>query len=499
MKRYLSIWFRYLITDWQSIRRPELTDTPFAFALPERGRKVITAINSKAEMEGVLVGMNVADAKAIFPALEIINAKPGREAKLLKGLGEWCIRFAPIVAVDPPDGLILDITGCTHLWAGEESYLKEIISRFQSKGYYVQAAISDTIGTAWAIAHFGKTKSIIESGTEADALLSLPPAALRLEPQVLERLHKLGLTNIHSFIGMPRTALRRRFGELMLQRLSQALGQEEEYIQALRQPEPFQERLSCLEPIRTAPGIEVAIHRLLDTLCERLQKEGKGLRKALLKCYRIDGKIEQVCIGTSKASNHSAHLYKLFELHISSIRPGFGIELFILEAALVEDAPLTQEALWAGKQGFKNQELAELLDRLAGKVGANAIHRYLPDEHYWPERSIKLATTLDEKPATPWLKDRPRPTLLLKQPAPIEVTAPVPDYPPMSFRYQDKLHYIDKSDGPERIEREWWNDTGEHRDYYQVEDQLGQRYWIFRSGHYESDAPSQWFLHGFFA
>lgn len=499
MRRYLSIWFRYLLTDWQTIRRPDLAGKPFAFAVPERGRKIISAINPAAEAEGVLTGMNVADAKAIFPGLEIIDAKPGREAKLLKGLGEWCIRYAPIVAANQPDGLILDITGCAHLWAGEAAYLKEIVTRLESKGYYARAAIADTIGTAWAIARFGRTKPIIESGAEADALLNLSPIALRLETPVLERLHKLGLTTIQSFIGMPRQALRRRFGEGLLQKLSQALGQEVEYIQAIQPPEPFQERLPCLEPIRTAAGIEVAISRLLDPLCERLQKEGKGLRKAVLKCFRVDGKMEQVGIGTSKASNHAQHLYKLFELHISSIKPAFGIELFLLEATQVEDAPLTQEALWAGKQGLKKQELAELLDRLAGKVGANAIHRYLPAEHYWPERSIKLATSLEERPATKWIKDRPRPTLLLKQPVLIEVTAPVPDYPPMSFRYQDKVHYIEKSDGPERIEREWWADKGEHRDYYQVEDKLGQRYWLFRLGHYGSDTPSQWFLHGFFA
>ena len=498
-RRFLSIWFRYLVTDWQTLRSPSLKGCPFAFAKPERGRKIITAINPEAAAEGVTLNMNVADAKAIFPNLEIIDTKPGREARLLKGLGEWCVRYAPIVAVDLPDGLILEITGCAHLWGGEASYLEEIESRLHSKGYHTQAAIADTVGAAWAKARFDNTAPVVESGMQAHALLNFPPASLRLEPQVIERLHKLGLTKVHSFINMPHSALKRRFGDDLIKRIRQALGQEEEYLEPISIPEPFQERLPCLEPIRTAVGIEVAILRMLESLCERLQKEGKGLRKAIMTCYRVDGKIEQVSIGTSKASNHTPHLFKLLELHISTIRPGFGIELFTLDATQVEDAPITQEALWAGKQGLNNQEVAELLDRLAGKLGANVIHRYLPDEHYWPERSIKLASALDEQPATAWVKDRPRPTMLLKTPVVIEVTAPVPDYPPMSFRYQDKVHYVRKSDGPERIEREWWADAGEHRDYYQVEDDLGQRYWIFRSGHYGSDTPSQWYLHGFFA
>jgi protein ImuB len=498
-RRFLSIWFKYLTTDWQCIRRPELAKKPFVFAIAERGRKIITAINVHAEAEGLTIGMSVADAKAIFPKLEVVDDKAGRNAKLLKGLGEWCIRYAPIVAIDLPNGLILDISGCTHLWGGEAAYLKEIVDRLKSKGYVVQASIADTIGAAWGNARFGKVKPIIKSTEQAQAILPLPPAALRLDTAVLERLNKLGLNQIQSFIGMPRAALRRRFGEALILRLSQALGQELEHIIPIQVPEPYQERLPCLEPIRTALGIEIAIKHMLVLLCDRLQKEGKGLRTAVLKCYRIDGILEQAVIGTNSATNHTGHLFKLFELKIAGIRPALGIELFILEASQVEDATLQQEVLWTGKPGLADQEVTELLDRLAVKVGAHAIHRYLPDEHYWPERSIKLAGTLFERPTTPWRTDRSRPTILLNIPALIEVSAPVPDYPPMSFRYLDKVHYVQKADGPERIEREWWIENGEHRDYYQVEDELGRRYWLFRLGHYGVDSTHQWFLHGFFA
>jgi protein ImuB len=142
--------------------------------------------------------------------------------------------------------------------------------------------------------------------------------------------------------------------------------------------------------------------------------------------------------------------------------------------------------------------LSELIDRFAGKFGANQIQRYLPDEHYWPERSVKPALSLDEKINTIWKVDRPRPLQLLQKPERIEVTAPIPDYPPMLFRYKGKLHKIIKADGPERIEQEWWLQQGQHRDYYYVEDEEGKRYWLFRSGHY-ADKSYQWFIHGFFA
>lgn len=498
-QRFLSLWFRHLTTDWLALRRPELKEAPFVFAAPVRGRMVVTAANVLAEVQGITAGMAAADAKAIVPALQVVDDIPAQAAKLLKALGEWCIRYSPLIAVDLPDGLILDISGCAHLWGGEREYLKEIVTRLRSKGYDVRGAIADTVGTAWAVARFARIKPIIEPGAQANALLSLPPAALRLEAVILERLQKLGFYKIESFIGMGRSVLRRRFGQEFLLRLDQALGNEHEPLQLLQPPEPFSERLPCLEPIRTATGIEIAIKTLLENLCRRLQGEGKGLRTAVLKGYRIDGQIIQADIGTNRATNHTGHLFKLFELKIPLLEPDLGVELFTLEAPKVEDVSPEQEALWLPEGcGLEDTGLAELLDRLANKIGAANIHRYLPQEHYWPERSVKLAPSLKAKPQTTWRTGRPRPSLLLPRPERIEVTAPVPDYPPMVFIYKNEVHHIKKADGPERIEREWWLDEGPHRDYYQVEDEEGRRYWVFRSGHY-SEGKSDWFIHGFFA
>nr|WP_121272547.1 DNA polymerase Y family protein [Pedobacter schmidteae] len=497
-KRFLSIGFPYLSTDWLTIRQPELKTSPFVFAGKSRGRQVVIAANPIAMALGITINMPLADAKAIVSDLEVFDEKPGLELRLLKAIGLWCIRYTPIVAMDAPEGLFLDISGCTHLWGGEQAYLQSIVTVLQNKGYQVCAAIADTPGAAWAMARFGKY-TLVASGAQYDALLPLVPAALRLEPLVLLRLQKLGLYQISNFIDMPRSVLRRRFGDQLLLRIHQALGNEEEIITPLQLPSPYQDRLPCLEPIRTAPGIETAIQKLLESLCGRLQQEGKGLRTASLKCFRVDGKVVTVSIGTNAPSHHVAHLFKLFALKIPQIEPALGIELFILEAGKVQDAPLFQEALWTNAPGLNDQKLAELLDRLSGKAGANIVHRYLPDEHYWPERAFKPASTIQEQPAISWPNDRPRPTQLLKRPEPIEVTAPIPDYPPMLFRYKGKIHHISKADGPERIEREWWLDKGEHRDYYYVEDESGQRYWLFRSGHYAGDRSNHWFIHGYFA
>jgi len=467
-------------------------------AAPERGRMVIKAASITAQNKGIDTGMVVADCRAILPELKVFDDEPGQMVPLLNAIGEWCLRYTPIVAIDLPEGLILDVSGCTHLWGGEKEYLKDILNRLRTFGYDIRASIADTIGAAWAVSRFGQVSPIIEPGNHIAALLQLPAAALRLDAAILTRLDKLGLYQINSFIKMPRTALRRRFGQELLNRLDQATGQGIEILEPIQPVLPYQERLPSLEPIRTAPGIEIALRRLLEVLCNRLSKEGKGLRKGIFKGYRIDGHLEQIEIGTNKASNNIEHLFSLFKLKIETITPALGIELFILEAPLVEEVPAEQESLWNISGSGDETAIAELLDRIAGKVGSETIHRYLPAEHYWPERSIKIASSLQEKPLIDWRVDQRRPVNLLRKPEEIEVSVPLPDYPPLLFRYKGILHQIKKADGPERIEQEWWLQQGLHRDYYQVEDEYGVRYWLFRSGHY-NDEETKWFIHGFFA
>ncbi len=497
-KRFVSIWFRHLATDWFSLRQPLLKTLPFVLRAPSHGRMMITAANAIAEKKDIHRGMVLADARAIHPSLEVQDDKPEILDKLLRRLAEWCIRFTPVVAIDPFDGLLLDASGCAHLWGGDVSYLSDIEKKLTLRGYDVRIAMADTVGVAWAVARFGKHPLIIKEGMHIEALMALPPEALRLEPEVIERLHKLGLHHVRQFINMPRTSMRRRFGQYFIQQLNKAIGQEMELLEPVQPIEPYHERLPCMEPIVSATGIEIALQNLLETLCLRLQQEQKGLRTSVFKGYRVDGKIEQIEIVTSRPSHNVKHLFKLFELKISTIEPALGIELFVLEALKVEDHLPQQSTMWEGSSGLEDVRLAELVDRLASKVGMHAIHRYVPDEHYWPERSFKSAVSLHEKLTTHWRVDKERPLQLLPTPERIDVTAPIPDYPPMLFRYKSKIHTIVRADGPERIEQEWWLQQGQHRDYYRVEDEEGNRYWLFRLGHYH-DKIYLWFIHGFFA
>ncbi|MDQ1142468.1 Y-family DNA polymerase [Pedobacter agri] len=497
-KRFVSIWFPFLLTDWLGIRKPELKDVACVFTAAVKGRIIITACNALAAKQGIQIGMVLADARALVHELEAFDDKPNRNAKLLQGLAEWCIRYTPFVSIDLPDGILLDASGCTHLWDTEAHYLVQISKRLKELGYTNKPAIADTIGTSWAVSRFSTQEFVVAQKRQYYALLSLPPAALRLEQSILDRLNKLGLQKIERFIQMPRSVLRRRFGENLLHRIGQAMGDVPEVFNPIVVVPEYEERLPCLEPIKTAPAIEIAIKKLLEQLCSRLKKEGLGLRSAELKGFRIDGKIIRTSISTNQSNNDVQHLFKLFALNIDKLAPGLGVELFLLTANKVEPVIQAQDKLWITQSDLQSPALSALLDRVAGKVGIAAIRRFLPQAQYWPERAIKKTAALSENSNLPWHNPLGRPIHLLHQPENIQVSAPIPDYPPLIFIYKGKKHHIKKADGPERLERSWWLEDGEHRDYYIVEDDDGCRYWLFRAGHYSAE-NSRWFIHGFFA
>ncbi len=498
-RRFVSIWFPHLVTDWVILRRPALKDLPFVLAAPDHGKMMVTAASPAAQIVGVVEGMALADARALSPSLEVLDDKPGLNARLLKALSLWFIRYSPLTAVDPPNGLILDATGCPHLWGGETPYLQDIAQRMRTNGYHLRIAMADTIGAAWGVARYCKEKTIIEPGRQIEAMQLLSPAALRIDSFIQEKLFKLGLYKIEPLLSMPRAALRRRMGQVLLDRLDQAAGRVQEFIEPVQPVVEWEERLPCLEPISTRPGIDIGLTRVLESLCQRLERAGKGLRKSIFQAYRMDGKVERIEIGTNRATHHVAHLSKLFGEKLDTMEPGPGIELFVLQAPHVEECLPQWGRLWTGSCSLEDASLSELLDRLSMKLAPGSIHRYLPAEHYWPERSFKEALSLGEKTDTTWQRSHMRPVHWLASPERIEVSAPVPDYPPMLFRYKGRLHRVRKADGPERIEREWWLEKGLHRDYYIVEDEDGCRYWLFRSGHYGDDQDCRWFIHGFFA
>jgi protein ImuB len=302
--RYVSLWFRYLVTDWFTRRDPALGKQSFILTAPERGRIVVTTANRIAEKAGIFVGMALPDARALVPGIEQFDYKPEFAARLLDALAAWTIRYTPVVQVSGSDGLLLDITGCAHLRGGEASYLKDLVVRLRTAGYEVRGAMADTIGTAWAISRYGRDQPIITAGGQAASLAALPPSSLRISGETAERLRNLGIRTIGDLTKIPRSSLNRRFGQELTLRLCQALGEAPEAMTPKRQVNPYEETLVSSDGIATAEGIAKALELLLARLCERLKEEGKGSRALTLESHRLDGVTQQVTIGTGRPSRN---------------------------------------------------------------------------------------------------------------------------------------------------------------------------------------------------
>ncbi|RZK47728.1 MAG: DNA polymerase Y family protein, partial [Pedobacter sp.] len=244
-KRFLAIWFPYLITDWMIIRNPELKDVPFAVITQERNRQIIVHVSPLALQEGLHAGMLMADARIILPDLQTFKHNPQTQQKLLNELAQRCIKYSPQVSIDEAQGLFLNIAGCTHLWNDEKHYILDIVNHLKKLGYQAKVCIADTMATAWALAHYGKDK-IIAQNQQTQAILELPPKALRLNEVILQRLSKLGFETVSSFINIEPSTLRRRFGDEIVKKLNQATGLQPESFITIDEINPYQQRLPSL-------------------------------------------------------------------------------------------------------------------------------------------------------------------------------------------------------------------------------------------------------------
>jgi protein ImuB len=518
-RRVLSLWLPRLATDRLARREPALRENPLVTVVGERGRMIVAAANAPAESVGIQPGMTLADARALEPAVKPVDADFAADARALDGLADWCGRYTPWVGLDAPDGIFLDITGCAHLFGGEAALVEDAAGRLEDFGYRTRAAVADTPGAAWAMArHSGERcingaeryingaerYAIVRPGNGRQALAGLPVEGLRLPAEIAAGLRRVGMRRIGDLYAMPRAGMTARFGVIVTQRLDLALAISPEPISPRRPVPPHIVRAAFAEPISTPDNLATATRHLLDQLCAGLERAGQGARRLDLGFFRVDGRVERSTIGTSRPVRAPLHLARLFAEKLDRVEPGPGIEIMIL-AATAEPLAAAQIAMRIGAPvapsllGGGREDEAELVDRLGNRFGLPRVQRLLPRESWWPENNVESSAALAGLgQAAPWPSDRFRPIRLLPRPEAIHVMAPVPDDPPLMFRWRDIQHKVIRAEGPERLEPEWWRELTELRDYYRVEDTTGQRFWVYRAGLYQQDRAARWYLHGVF-
>lgn len=478
--------------------------------------------------------MGIADARAMYPAIEIVEADPGADRRLLESLADWCDRYTPLVALDGTDGLFLDISGCAHLFGGEKSLLDDILARFFHQGFDVRTGLASTPGAAWAAARVHGNR-MVAAGEEEALLAPLPLWALRIEPAVRASLESVGLRTAGDIMAAPRAPLVRRFGKTLLVRLDQALGRLDEAVSPRLPVAPLSVERHLMEPVTRMEDIEALVVLLAGSLKRDLERRGEGARSLQLLLFRVDGAVSRVSVGTSRPMREPEPIRKLFHERLAALEgdidAGYGFDLVRLSVLAVAGFAMPQ-ADFSGATADDDGDLALFADRVSARLGEGAVLKTLSVESHLPERAAALVPFSRQgmDPATG--KERPvpaapdawpeRPIRLFRHPEPLDVPATeVPEGPPLRFFWRRTLYQVARSEGPERIAPEWWRmepdptpeeiERGDKkevppyaarltRDYFRIEDQAGHRYWLFREGfHGMASHPPRWFMHGLFA
>ena len=444
--------------------------------------------------------------------MQIANCKCEIEnLEALRELAEHCRRFSPTVGVEPPDCLLLDITGLAHLFGGEAALVRKVAEDFAHRGLAARMAVADTFGAAWALTHYAEDckldveppSSICNSQFsicnlppgQTAALRPLPIESLRLPPETVALLHQLGLYQIGQVEALPREDLTARFGPRLLERLDQATGRLPEPILA-DEPRPrFAARWSLEYPTGRREIVEGLVEQLIGRVAAELWASGHGALQ--LECRLTCAHQYSLSVGLFEPTASVGHLFELVRLQLERLRiaaPVSGVEV---EVPLTAPLETRQQELFADEPQRRNpRRLAALVERLGSRLGRRAVLgvRLLADAQ--PE----LAFRCDPLIGGPRPRRRrtavalpPRPLRLLARPARLEAVICGPDGVPRQFHWQGHAQQVARSWGPERIETGWWRGRAAGRDYYRVETAAGHRFWLFarlRDG--------RWFLHGMF-
>ncbi|GHD17466.1 Y-family DNA polymerase [Tianweitania populi] len=453
----------------------------------------IAALDPVAEKSRLRLGQGIAEARAMHPDLDIVEEDPEADRRLLEALADWCDRYTPLVAMDWPDGLYLDITGCAHLFGGEAALMADVLKRMRGQGFDVRAGLAATPGAAYALAHF-QSGAIIAEGAEAETLAPYPLSALRLAPDTCQGLESVGLRVVGAVLSAPRAPLAKRFGKDLLLRLDQAVGRVDESIRPRRAVPSLSAERRFFEPIGTLEDIEQLVLTLSTSLQPALAARGEGVTSLELALFRVDGTVFCLRVHTARPLREAKLIQLLFHEKLAAVSEkldtGYGFDLLRLSVLTAQPyVEVQNDMIEEGNSEVQN--IALLADRVEARLGRQVVVHPMEVASHIPERAVAhvpgTALIGKEKESGP-RSTFSRPLRLLRMPEPVEVTAEIPEGPPAHFRWRRMHHRIVRAEGPERLTPEWWRDeTGETRDYYRVEDGEGYRYWLFREGLYEGE------------
>ncbi len=510
----MAIWFPYLPAD--RIMRNNRSDSaasdprPLVIADKVKGALRLAALSPQARELGLAENMTLADARARIPALRVHPLDTLSDQALIERIADDCDRFSPIVALDPPNGLILEITGCAHLFGGEAELRKHVLLRYRKAGFHTHASIASAPDAARALVRYSRTPQVAPGEDEA-AIRPLPIAALNIPETTCTALSRAGLKTIADLADREQVPLAERFGQVLPLKLRRTLAREIAPITARRIVPVCTAQRRFAEPIAAATDIDAILSQLASEVADILSQRREGGRAFEASFFRTDGAVRRIAVETGQPNRDPRALLRLLHERMDTLAdpldPGFGFDLVRL--CVPRAAPLDAAQVSLDGEVIVRSALTSLTDRLVARLTPDRVTFFAPLNSHIPERAQRYAPTLaaslrraDSFASVPLHSSRDPPTRpgqIFDPPQHIETLAELPDGPPIRFRWRRVSHTIARAEGPERIAPEWFRDPfdAQTRDYYRVEDRHGRRFWLFRAGLYGgSPTLPRWYIHG---
>lgn len=367
--------------------------------------------------------MTVAQARALVPDAEprVEEWDPDRERAALDRLAAWATRFSPLVAAEAPDRLLVDITGCERLWRGERRLLNALCNGLEGLGFSCRGCVAPTFAAARAAAlTSGECRSVVGEGELVERVSGLPVSGLGLEPEAESALVEMGARRIGEVLGLPRSALPARFGRELPAALDRLLGVRAETIDPVRPLPAASASRVFAGPVRDVGTVECAVRELAEALAEELGRRESGARRVELRLERSDLGPESCAVELSRPSRDAAHLWALLRPRLERMHLGFGVDAVLLTASSASRLRHEEPAGWwgtggaaprrggpgpgrAGRRGPAegDRALAEVVDVLAGRLGAGSVVRRSLRATWDPSREVQEESAVSGADARP--------------------------------------------------------------------------------------------------
>lgn len=495
MKRVLYIWLPQLPLDLRRRMGDPRVEAPFVIIAEIKNAWRLTHMSDAARASGLSPGLSLADARAICPALLTDPIDKPRAAALLRALWRWADHFSPWVALDTPEGLFLDITGCAHLFGGEADMAQQALMRLADMQITARIGIADTKGAAAALARFGGAAiEISAEGQTGPTLQAFPVNALRLPQKYSSDLRRAGLKTIGQLAEIKTAELARRFGLDLTKAIAATLGHVPDPVSPQAADPVYAARMTLPDPIGLKDDLLNVLDRLTESVCKRLELDAKGARRFYLTVRCVDSGDHVLQIGFARPAFESQAVRQQFERPLDALKIAYGADWFRLEATHIEPIQPFQISLDQHRQN--QDDTAKIISTLGNKLGFNRVRQFLPIQSHLPEREFISVEAMDRREPVMWRRSpRRRPVRLFQRPERL-VTLDA-GRPPKRFQWRRSIYSTHKAKGPERLSSEWWEaENSAVRDYWQVQTDDGPRFWLMT---YPGSKEPNWYIAGRFA